>query len=808
MGDDVKIVGNAGKDATITVDRNCNQPPCGNNSPANKWIFTPVNFKFKAKAKFQYKEDGPEEGEALRISPLGDVSVTYHFTSIEEIKRGAIGKDAAEELKNHYNSIKPAQAPPMKPETAELIVTEWHNELKKTEWKSFFEKGITNALKPEAILGQKVMDYASHQYITNSHLKGVSLKGWTSFSQFEKEYTVEVNVGVDPVFLKTCSNKENRSRLSVSDPVLKECKTFLGGINQENNDLFSFEVKEPYEEDDGFEQGSSLQKMAEDQRFLEPSNRAWMAAQAERLRQQHYTQGLASAAGGSSFFEYDEERQMVNLGGKIGEVRVGVESMVMPNSENAFEARQDVYIGLVFEYGENHFGLKRINIGGKKASIYYGLQRVAANLTGWIDQIWKSWNRTKSEGPKVQENADELKEKTEDQADVADEMADKAGAVADAANAAAGATSQADMANKLNAAASANSEAGSTATDLNAKEEAVRTNEGVSSSTNTANVDKLLPTVSEVAEKIGNAQALNNAGDLAGAKEVVQNQVVPKAQELVGEAVVAQDRAVSQDESAEAMKGIVKVIIDLQKAGPNGNQDAKDGIDKDVSVNQGSLQASEQNMGDLAKAIEDVNREKIGDTVDQMIAPALGPTEPATPKETAVDKTDLQADTPKVHTDQTDGNGKGGEGFKSATPVEVDPTAISGTVGKTEKEEGQLGGTQAGEGYWVHSKNDSGFNPDAAEIVFKIGDSTEADKQLKDSAQNDSPIDTCWIAREVYGIEDGKWLEFRSWLLNSASDLIRNSYIKYGQTIAKFIKNKPILKRIIKIWMNSKINAK
>lgn len=809
MGDDVKIVGNAGKDATITVDRNCNQPPCGANAPADKWIFSPVNFKFKAKVKFEYKEDGIGEGEGLTLTPLADVSASYKLTSVQEIKRGAIGKDAAKELKDHYNSIKPDQAPLMKDETAELIVTEWHNELKKSEWKTFFEKGITNALKTENLLQQKIMDYASHLYITQAHRKGVSFKGWDSFNRFEKEYTVEVNVGVDPVFLKTCSNKENRSRLSVSDPVLKECKTLLAGINQENEDLFSFHVQEPYETDDkGFEPGSPLQKVADADKFLEPQNRAWMQATAERLHREQYQQGLAAAAAGGNFFEYDEERQMINIGGNVGEARVGAEVMVMPNGENAWEARTDIWIGATFSVGENHFGLKRIGIGGKKASIAYGLSRIAANLTGWIDQIWKSWNRTKSEGNKVQQNADDLKDKTEEQADKGDEMVDKAGSVVDAANAAAGATSQSDMAGKLNAASNANSQAQSTATDMNAKEEAVRTNPEVSSATNQANVDKLLPTVSEVAEKIGNAQTLNNQGDLAGAKEVVTSQVIPKAQELLNESVAAQDRAISQDESAEAMQGVVKTIIDLQKSGPNGNEDAKDNMYKDAGLLQGSPKEAVDNIPNLVKAIEEVNRQKLGETIDQMINPALGPTEPAVPKETAVDKTDLKGDTPKIHTDQTDGGGKGGEGFKSATPETVDPLAISGTVGKTEKEEGQIGGHIPGEGYWIHSKNEGGFQGDAAEMVYKIGNESEKNKDLKDSAQNDSPVDTCWIAREVYGVEDGKWLEFRSWLLNSAPDFIRNSYIKYGQNIAKFIKNKPILKNIIKVWMDSKINAK
>jgi len=63
----------------------------------------------------------------------------------------------------------------------------------------------------------------------------------------------------------------------------------------------------------------------------------------------------------------------------------------------------------------------------------------------------------------------------------------------------------------------------------------------------------------------------------------------------------------------------------------------------------------------------------------------------------------------------------------------------------------------------------------------------------------------CWVAREVYGIENPKWLEFREWMLNDAPSWFRNMYIKYGERTAKFISNKPRVKSIIRKWMNTKI---
>ena len=63
----------------------------------------------------------------------------------------------------------------------------------------------------------------------------------------------------------------------------------------------------------------------------------------------------------------------------------------------------------------------------------------------------------------------------------------------------------------------------------------------------------------------------------------------------------------------------------------------------------------------------------------------------------------------------------------------------------------------------------------------------------------------CWVAREVYGIDNPKWIEFREWMLNDAPSWFRNLYIKYGERFAKFISNKPLVKSIIRKWMNTKI---
>lgn len=63
----------------------------------------------------------------------------------------------------------------------------------------------------------------------------------------------------------------------------------------------------------------------------------------------------------------------------------------------------------------------------------------------------------------------------------------------------------------------------------------------------------------------------------------------------------------------------------------------------------------------------------------------------------------------------------------------------------------------------------------------------------------------CWVAREVYGAENPKWLQFREWMLNKAPKWLLAFYIAFGERFANFIKDKPTIKGVIRRWMDSKI---
>jgi hypothetical protein len=65
----------------------------------------------------------------------------------------------------------------------------------------------------------------------------------------------------------------------------------------------------------------------------------------------------------------------------------------------------------------------------------------------------------------------------------------------------------------------------------------------------------------------------------------------------------------------------------------------------------------------------------------------------------------------------------------------------------------------------------------------------------------------CWVAREVYGEDDPRWMEFRDWLVGHSPDWFFNAYDKYGAKFAKVVRKVPALKYIIRPFMDAKRKA-
>lgn len=66
-------------------------------------------------------------------------------------------------------------------------------------------------------------------------------------------------------------------------------------------------------------------------------------------------------------------------------------------------------------------------------------------------------------------------------------------------------------------------------------------------------------------------------------------------------------------------------------------------------------------------------------------------------------------------------------------------------------------------------------------------------------------IAACWIAREVFGIDNINWVQFYNWMIWCAPNWFVNLYKKHGEKFAQFIHDKPIIKYLIRSLMSTVI---
>ena len=65
----------------------------------------------------------------------------------------------------------------------------------------------------------------------------------------------------------------------------------------------------------------------------------------------------------------------------------------------------------------------------------------------------------------------------------------------------------------------------------------------------------------------------------------------------------------------------------------------------------------------------------------------------------------------------------------------------------------------------------------------------------------------CWVAREVYGEDDPKWLQFREWVIGYSPNWFYKAYSKYGERVANVVAKVPALKLVIRPFMDAKRKA-
>ena len=64
----------------------------------------------------------------------------------------------------------------------------------------------------------------------------------------------------------------------------------------------------------------------------------------------------------------------------------------------------------------------------------------------------------------------------------------------------------------------------------------------------------------------------------------------------------------------------------------------------------------------------------------------------------------------------------------------------------------------------------------------------------------------CWVAREVFGEDNPKWLQFRRWMLTESPAPFRWAYITFGEQFAAWLHRHPSLKPSIRAWMEARIS--
>lgn len=60
----------------------------------------------------------------------------------------------------------------------------------------------------------------------------------------------------------------------------------------------------------------------------------------------------------------------------------------------------------------------------------------------------------------------------------------------------------------------------------------------------------------------------------------------------------------------------------------------------------------------------------------------------------------------------------------------------------------------------------------------------------------------CWVAREVYGSDNPRWMDFRKWMFREAPVWLFRLYAKHGERFAGWLRNKPIAKRAVRFVMD------
>jgi hypothetical protein len=60
----------------------------------------------------------------------------------------------------------------------------------------------------------------------------------------------------------------------------------------------------------------------------------------------------------------------------------------------------------------------------------------------------------------------------------------------------------------------------------------------------------------------------------------------------------------------------------------------------------------------------------------------------------------------------------------------------------------------------------------------------------------------CWVAREVYGVHDPRWLAFRQWMIWEAPSWLQDLYLARGEDFAAWLSERPTAKVAVRVAMD------
>ena len=66
----------------------------------------------------------------------------------------------------------------------------------------------------------------------------------------------------------------------------------------------------------------------------------------------------------------------------------------------------------------------------------------------------------------------------------------------------------------------------------------------------------------------------------------------------------------------------------------------------------------------------------------------------------------------------------------------------------------------------------------------------------------------CWVAREVYGVDDPRWMTFRAWMKSEAPAWLHDLYAAEGERFAAWLHDRPQAKAVVRGMMDAVIETR